>query len=51
MGFRDPVDDALYLVTGLRRTGIPASFPLGREVVPVTPPAGFCAWVQCGERW
>ncbi len=49
MGFLGPVDDALYLVAGLRRMGIPASFHLGREMVPVTPPAGFHAWVQCGE--
>ncbi|GAA1541257.1 hypothetical protein GCM10009730_57980 [Streptomyces albidochromogenes] len=49
MGFLDPVDDALFLVAGLRRMGIPASFHLGRELVPVTPPSGFYAWVQCGE--
>lgn len=49
MGFLDPVDDALYLVAGLRRMGIPASFHLGREMVPAAPPSGFYAWVQCGE--
>ncbi|MGW7051610.1 lasso peptide biosynthesis protein [Streptomyces sp. NPDC054888] len=49
MGFLDPVDDALFLVAGLRRMGIAASFHLGRELVPVTPPSGFYAWVQCGE--
>ncbi|MET9513571.1 hypothetical protein [Streptomyces sp. NPDC002994] len=49
MGFLDPVDDALFLVAGLRRMGFPASFHLGREMVPVTPPSGFYAWVQCGE--
>ncbi|MGX1880589.1 lasso peptide biosynthesis protein [Streptomyces sp. NPDC055287] len=49
MGFLDPVDDALFLVAGLRRMGIPATFHLGREMVPVTPPSGFYAWVQCGE--
>ncbi|MET9508078.1 lasso peptide biosynthesis protein [Streptomyces flavidovirens] len=49
MGFLDPVGDALFLVAGLRRMGIAASFHLGREMVPVTPPSGFYAWVQCGE--
>ncbi|MER8072340.1 hypothetical protein ABTZ59_29020 [Streptomyces sp. NPDC094034] len=48
MGFLDPVEDALFLTAGLRKMGIPASFHLGRELVPTTPPAGFYAWVEYG---
>ncbi|MEV7809070.1 lasso peptide biosynthesis protein [Microbispora sp. NPDC088329] len=47
VGFLDPVEDALYMTAGLRRLGFPASFHLGRETVPTTPPAGFYAWVEC----
>jgi len=46
VGFLDPVDDALFLVAGLRRLGFPASFHLGRELVPAVPVAGFFAWVE-----
>ena len=49
-GFLDPVEDALYLVAGLRGLGLPATFHLGRELVPAAPPAGFYAWVECGGR-
>jgi Transglutaminase-like superfamily len=49
-GFLDPVEDALYLVAGLRGLGLPATFHLGRELVPASPPAGFYAWVECGGR-
>ena len=45
-GFLGPVDDALFLVAGLRRWGFPASFHLGRELVPPAPVAGFFAWVE-----
>jgi hypothetical protein len=45
LGFLDPVEDALYVTAGLRAMGIPASFHLGREIAPVTWPAGFYAWV------
>ncbi|CAM3745427.1 lasso peptide biosynthesis protein [Kibdelosporangium persicum] len=47
VGFLDPVEDALYVTAGLRRMGFPASFHIGREVVPAMPPAGFYAWVEC----
>jgi hypothetical protein len=47
LGFLDPVEDALFLTAGLRRPGFPASFHLGRELVPAVPPAGFYAWVEC----
>ncbi|SCL44869.1 Transglutaminase-like superfamily protein [Micromonospora citrea] len=47
VGFLDPVEDALYVTVGLRVLGFPASFHLGREIVPATPPAGFYAWVEC----
>jgi hypothetical protein len=50
VGFLDPVEDALFVTAGLRRLGYPASFHLGREVTPATPPAGFYAWVQCGDE-
>lgn len=46
MGFLDPVDDALFLVAGLREMGIPVSFHLGRELAPAMPPAGFYPWVE-----
>ncbi|GAA2986410.1 hypothetical protein [Actinokineospora diospyrosa] len=46
LGFLDPVEDALYLVAGLRALGVPVSFHLGRELVPVAAPAGYYAWVQ-----
>ena len=49
MGFLDPVEDALFLTAGLRGMGIVASFHLGRELAPMAPPAGFYAWVQCGD--
>lgn len=49
MGFLDPVEDALFLTAGLRALGIAASFHLGRELAPTAPPAGFYAWVQCGD--
>jgi hypothetical protein len=48
-GFLDPIEDALFLTAGLRRLGYAASFHLGREVSPATAPAGFYAWVQCGD--
>lgn len=47
LGFLDPVEDALFLTAGLRRLGFPASFHLGRELVPAVAPAGFYAWVEC----
>ncbi|GIJ29580.1 hypothetical protein Vqi01_47420 [Micromonospora qiuiae] len=47
VGFLAPVEDALYVMAGLRRLGFPASFHLGRETVPAIPPAGFYAWVEC----
>lgn len=50
MGFLDPVEDALFVAAGLRRLGVAASFHLGRELVPAAAPAGFYAWVQCGDR-
>lgn len=50
MGFLNPVDDALFLVAGLRRLGVAATFHLGRELIPVTPAAGFFAWVECEGR-
>ncbi|TLQ43153.1 lasso peptide biosynthesis protein [Streptomyces marianii] len=46
VGFLDPVEDALYLTAGLRMIGLPATFHLGRELVPAAPPAGFYAWVE-----
>ncbi|MDQ3988201.1 MAG: lasso peptide biosynthesis protein [Actinomycetota bacterium] len=49
MGFLDPVEDALFLTAGLRRMGMDASFHFGRELAPMAPPAGFYAWVQCGD--
>jgi hypothetical protein len=49
VGFLDPVDDALFLTAALRRLGVAASFCLGREVAPAVPPAGFFAWVRCGD--
>lgn len=48
-GFLDPVDDALFLTAGLRAMGAPASFNLGREIVPARAPASFFAWVSCEE--
>ncbi|MEU3768804.1 hypothetical protein AB0E55_27420 [Amycolatopsis keratiniphila] len=48
-GFLDPVDDALFLTAGLRAMGVPASFNLGREIVPAKAPASFLAWVSCEE--
>ncbi|MBW5481282.1 lasso peptide biosynthesis protein [Streptomyces bambusae] len=50
VGFLDPVEDAVYLTAGLRGIGLPASFHLGREIAPASPPAGFYAWVECGGR-
>lgn len=50
VGFLDPVEDALFLTAGLRRLGLPATFHLGRELVPARPPAGFFAWVQIGDQ-
>lgn len=50
MGFLDPLEDALFVMAGLRRMGIPASFHLGYELVPATPPAGYYAWVQCADE-
>jgi hypothetical protein len=47
LGFLDPVEDALFLTAGLRHLGYPASFHLGRELVPAVAPAGFHAWVEC----
>ncbi|MFG2994625.1 lasso peptide biosynthesis protein [Streptomyces sp. NPDC048257] len=49
-GFLDPVEDAVYLTAGLRGVGLPATFHLGREVVPASPPAGFYAWVECDGK-
>ncbi|WP_106982576.1 lasso peptide biosynthesis protein [Streptomyces megasporus] len=46
-GFLDPVEDALYLTAGLRGVGLPATFHLGREIVPASSFAGFYAWVEC----
>ncbi|MFD5661713.1 hypothetical protein [Streptomyces hirsutus] len=46
VGFLDPVEDAIYLTAALRVIGLRATFHLGREVVPVSPPAGFYAWVE-----
>ena len=48
MGFLDPVEDALFLTSGLRRLGFAATFHLGRELAPAAAPGGFHAWVQCG---
>lgn len=45
-GFLDPVEDALYLTAGLRALGFPATFHLGRELLPASPPAGCFAWVE-----
>jgi Transglutaminase-like superfamily len=50
LGFLDPVEDALFVTAGLRRLGFPASFHLGRELVPSAAPTGFYAWVQCGDE-
>ncbi|WP_229923017.1 lasso peptide biosynthesis protein [Streptomyces griseocarneus] len=50
MGFLDPVEDALFLTAGLRAMGVPATFHIGRELTPATPPAGFYAWVEHGGR-
>ena len=50
VGFLDPVEDALFLTAGLRGLGVPATFHLGRELVPARPPAGFFAWVRVGEQ-
>ena len=47
VGFLDPVEDALFLTTGLRRLGFAATFHLGRELAPAVAPGGFHAWVQC----
>ncbi|WP_051137547.1 lasso peptide biosynthesis protein [Amycolatopsis alba] len=47
VGFLDPLDDALFLAAGLRSLGVPASFHLGRELLPSMPPAGIYAWVEC----
>ncbi|HZS21844.1 MAG TPA: lasso peptide biosynthesis protein [Pseudonocardiaceae bacterium] len=47
-GFLDPLEDAIFLTVALRRLGVPASFHVGRELVPWVPPAGLFAWVQCG---
>jgi hypothetical protein len=49
LGFLDPVEDALFLTAALRRAGVAASFHLGREISPAAAPAGFYAWVQCGD--
>jgi hypothetical protein len=46
LGFLDPLEDALFLTAGLRRLGFPASFHLGREIVPASPVAGYLAWVE-----
>ncbi|QTR02983.1 hypothetical protein J7S33_28980, partial [Saccharothrix algeriensis] len=50
VGFLSPVEDALFLATGLRHLGFDASFHLGRELVPGTGAAGYYAWVSCGEQ-
>lgn len=50
MGFLDPVEDALFVTAGLRAMGIPASFHLGRELAPVSSPAGFYAWAAYRGR-
>lgn len=50
MGFLDPLEDAIFLTEGLRRLGFDASFHLGRELVPVSAPSGFYAWVSCGDE-
>lgn len=50
VGFLDPIEDALYLTVALRTLGVPASFHLGREITPLTAPAGLYAWVQRGAE-
>jgi hypothetical protein len=50
MGFLDPVADALFVLAGLRWTGVPATFHLGRELVPAAGVAGFFAWVEVQGR-
>jgi hypothetical protein len=50
LGFLDPVEDALFVTAGLRRLRFPASFHLGRELVPSAAPAGFYAWAQVGDQ-
>jgi hypothetical protein len=45
-GFLDPVDDAVFLVAGLRGLGFPATFHLGREIVPAASAPGFFAWAE-----
>jgi hypothetical protein len=46
LGFLDPIDDAVFLVAGLRWRGYSASFHLGREIVPSASAPGFFAWVE-----
>jgi hypothetical protein len=46
LGFLDPVDDAVFLVAGLRVLGFAATFHLGREIVPAASTPGFFAWAE-----